>query len=227
MALIPKLPKLPLFFARVLDRYCVRTYLLHNRPVSLRPHHSVAMLSRNRVHRHRATTATTLRRVWSIVGRPRQCQTATLPDTLRIAAVSADTKSVSDWLAQGNDVNARSVHGETMLMMAASRGHADMVAALLVGCADVNLRTTKRLGAAGGILVTAVVAAAVAGHTEVVDRLLNAGASVQGLFSALDLARDDGELSGAQHQEIYKHCCECCRQGCSCCSEGQCHCYPG
>lgn len=114
-----------------------------------------------------------------------------------------------------------------MLMMAASRGHADMVAALLVGCADVNLRTTKRFGAAGGILVTAVVAAAVAGHTEVVDRLLNAGASVQGLFSALDLARDDGELSDAQHQEIYKHCCECCRQGCSCCSKGQCHCYPG
>ena len=184
------------------------------------------MLSRNPVQRHRATAASTLRRVWENVGRPRQCQTATLPDTLRVAVVSDDTKSVSDWLSQGNDVNARSVHGETMLMMAASRGHADMVAALLVGCADVNLRTTERFSGAG-CLVTAVAAAAVAGHTEIVDRLMNAGASVQGLFSALELARDDGELSDAEHQEIYKHCCECCRKGCSCCSEGQCHCYPG
>jgi len=189
------------------------------------PSSTARMLSRNHAHRHHGTTAASLRRVWGIVGRPRQCQTATLPDSMRIAVVSDDTKSVSDWLAQGNDANARSVHGETMLMMAASRGHADVVAALLLGCADVNLRTTKRFGVAG-CFVTAVVAAAVAGHTEVVAKLLNAGASVQGLFSALDLARDDGELSDAQHQEIYKHCCACCREGCSCCSKGQCHCYP-
>lgn len=167
----------------------------------------------------------TLRRVWGIVSRSRHCQAAILPDSLRIAAVSDDSKSVSDWLAEGNDVNARSGHGETMLMMAASRGHANLVAALLLGCADVNLSTKKRM-AGSSCLITAVVAAAVAGHMEVVARLLDAGASVQGLFNALDTARDDGELSKAQHQEMYTHCCACCRTGCTCCSEGQCHCRP-
>ena len=156
---------------------------------------------------------------------PRQDQAATLPDSLRIAVVSDDRESVSAWLAQGNDVNARhAVHGETMLMMAASRGHVNMVAALLLQpLCNVNLKTTKKVA---GCFVTAVVAAAVAGHSEVVSTLLNAGANLQNLFNVLDIARADGEWSDAQHQEIYNHCCACCRKGCICCSEGNCHCQP-
>ena len=88
-----------------------------------------------------------------------------------VAALDDDTpEPVSQLLQLGVDVDATGSDGRTPLMLAAERGHLEMVGALLEGRADVRLS-----GPAG---VTAVDLAQRNGHAEVVAALINAGATL-------------------------------------------------
>ena len=140
-----------------------------------------------------------------------------LPTYMRAAVVSNDKTSLAKWVRK-YDVDARHhLHGETMLMLAASHGLTDMVSTLLNAGADVNLRTTKAID---GKKCSALMTAAVGGHEDVVQLLLNAGAQVAGVTDAVDMALEDGLLSNDQHQRLHAKCCCCCPAGCTCCAAG-------
>ena len=66
---------------------------------------------------------------------------------------------------------------------------------------------------------SAIQAAAVAGHEEVVRLLLDAGARADGLVDSVDAAFRDGLLSSDQHQRL-RSCCACCPANCACCAGG-------
>ena len=105
-----------------------------------------------------------------------------------------------------------------MLIMAASRGHDEMVSTLLAFKAKLNLATTKKIN---GHNLTALMLAAAHGHRQVVLRLLDAGASMRDIDKVLERARQDGVLSEVQFRDIAKCCCpgeDCChrcRAGCT------------
>ena len=142
---------------------------------------------------------------------------AVLPTHIRAAVASNDQISVSNWLSRFKAVDARHpLNGETMLMIAASRGLAEMVSLLLSSSppADVDLVTERPID---GRNFSAIMAAAVAGHEEVVRLLLDAGARLEGVKDAVDMAHGDQMLSDEQHMKL-RHCCSCCVSTCSCCA---------
>ena len=136
-----------------------------------------------------------------------------LPTYMRAAVVSNDRAAVKEWLATpGNAADSRhALYGETLLILAASRGLTDMVASLLRAGADVNLLTKKELVA--GQRCSALMTAAVGGHEDTVQLLLDSGAHVDGVTDVLDLAHGDGLLSADQHQRLRTccgtHACKC------------------
>ena len=75
---------------------------------------------------------------------------------------------VEAWLDDGGDVDARSEGGPTLLMIAAARGREPIVEMLFRRKATVDLQT-RYYG------LTALLCAALYGHTAVVRRLLAAG----------------------------------------------------
>ena len=93
------------------------------------------------------------------------------------------------------DVNAKDGMGQTSLMLAAERGHLEVVERLLAAQADVNAATAAAFGGR-----TALQAAAVGGHLKVVERLLaaqadvNAAAAAYGGRTALQAAAEGGHL---------------------------------
>ena len=120
-----------------------------------------------------------------------------LPDGVRVAAVSNDVDSVLAWLrkGRGSDVNARHVNGETLLILAAARGHIEMVEMLLEENAEPNFATAKH---ANGTRLTALEAAASKGHMVVVELLYGAGARV------LHSARDDEVTTPEAHRHQWQ-----------------------
>ena len=60
------------------------------------------------------------------------------PESLHMAAQSADVQRVAHLLAQGADPNGRSPEGTTPLMVAAYFGHESVITALINAGADVN-----------------------------------------------------------------------------------------
>jgi len=97
-------------------------------------------------------------------------------------------------LAKDADVNVKCNNGDTALILAAEKGHKDIVEALLVQGADVNAK--GRYGDA------ALICAAQNGHTDIVRALLAQGADVnaqnKGGDTALILAAYNG------HKDIVK-----------------------
>lgn len=81
-----------------------------------------------------------------------------------------DAAALENLLSQGGDVNARDDAGETLLMKAAGQGRLGLVNLLLRHHADVGARKLDSWG------FPALTIAAEAGHPDVVEALLNAGA---------------------------------------------------
>src|SRR5512140_1693481 len=111
-----------------------------------------------------------------------------------------DVQDICDLLDRGADVDARNLHGQTALMLAAHAGHRQVVEALIARRASVNI--TAKYG------LSALMLAIVAGHAEVAWILVDAGTnlSLRGTGApgfagktAYDLAveRDMRELSPA------------------------------
>lgn len=86
-------------------------------------------------------------------------------------AESDDVDELTRLFANGAHVNARNKHGMTPLMKAASKGHAQMVRALLERGADPNLTRNDKF--------TALALAAFFGHTETVKILIAHGARTE------------------------------------------------
>lgn len=92
------------------------------------------------------------------------------------AAAAGDTRKVLELLNSGVNVNAAferdesELSGETALMAASSRGHSDLVQALIKRGANVNLKHYSG--------TTALMSAAGSGDESTVKALLNAGADV-------------------------------------------------
>ena len=118
-------------------------------------------------------------------------------------------------------MNARSNrNGETMLQVAASRGHVGMVARLLDERANVNLKTEKPVN---GHHASALILAAASGHVEVARRLISAGADVKGMDAFLDELLDEQLLPKSVVTQL-RQCCACCTVNCKCCVDG-CACH--
>lgn len=130
-----------------------------------------------------------------------------LPDHIRVATACNDTARVRSWLRRGRGTLGTTARhgfdGETMLVIASSRGHAEMVALLLSAGACVGEH---------GNGLSALAAAAAAGHTDIVVKLFNAGARVGGSARALEGARRDGPRGALEHKAFTKCRCdhECC-----------------
>ena len=62
---------------------------------------------------------------------------------LHIAAQCNKIEAVAALISHGADVNARTMYGETLLMMASRCGHAKVVEALLDAGADKELKATS------------------------------------------------------------------------------------
>ena len=140
---------------------------------------------------------------------------ATLPDSIRIACVCNDTETVSAWLSAGGHINARhEINGETLLLIAASRGYEEMVSLLLDAKANPNLASATRVN---GRHLTALTAAAASGHMKVVEKLFEAGARVVGENKVIDVATSwsqDELLNNSQHDALATRICptgKCCR----------------
>jgi ankyrin repeat protein len=148
-----------------------------------------------------------------------------LPQSIRAALVADNRGAVTSWLSQCGrtavDV-CRDVNGETMLILAASRGLSGMVSTLLEWGADINLATTKCIN---GHHLSPIMAAAVSGHSDTVAILLRAGAHVGRVGDAVDAAHEDGYLSNALRIHM-RQCCACCPDNCACRAEKQYGCLP-
>jgi ankyrin repeat protein len=112
----------------------------------------------------------------------------------RHAAQSGDIEALESQLAAGLDVDARDRYGQTALMLAAMRGHADTVAWLVDHGAELD--HVAKFG------LSATMLAVVNGHTDVIDILVSAGADLGRRGSgppgfagrtALDLATERGD----------------------------------
>ncbi len=90
-----------------------------------------------------------------------------------IIAVENDrVAQVRDFLGKGIDPNTVGVEGEPALVLAARNGYAASVDALIAAKAKVDARTPSG--------DTAIMAAAIAGHLEIVKKLRAAGAVIDG-----------------------------------------------
>jgi ankyrin repeat protein len=90
---------------------------------------------------------------------------------IHTAAEAGNIEAVKQHLAEGADVNARSVIDDTPLHFAAGEGHKEVVELLIANGADVNAK--------GGISgSTPLHFAALFGHKEVVELLIAKGADV-------------------------------------------------
>ena len=90
---------------------------------------------------------------------------------IHTAAEAGNIEAVKQHLAEGADVNARSVIDDTPLHSAAGEGHKEVVELLIANGADVNAK--------GGISgSTPLHFAALFGHKEVVELLIAKGADV-------------------------------------------------
>ena len=141
----------------------------------------------------------------------------TLPSRMRIAVVSNNCAAVSTWLNEHNAAAVDVRHaglGETMLMLAASRGLGEIVSVMLNAGADINLKTAE---AVNGRQMSPLMLAAASGHEGVVRQLLDAGAHVDGVADIVDEAHADGVLSDTQHRQM-RTCCSCCPANCLCCA---------
>lgn len=149
---------------------------------------------------------------------------------LYIAARAADPAATRMLLAAGADANTSLPAGETVLMTAAKAGNPDVVRALLTGGTNVSLlglaeqRAARQVAESAGYAVptnpavaatnyadvnarerwygrTALMIAAVEGHADVVQLLIDAGSDVDLLdeegSSAVSLARSNGHLDVA------------------------------
>ena len=67
-----------------------------------------------------------------------------VPDQITLAAARGDVAPIEAWLNEGNDVNDRNVHGDTMLLVCVgtphtrTASHTDLVRLLIEHGADVN-----------------------------------------------------------------------------------------
>ncbi len=86
------------------------------------------------------------------------------------AVKGGDLETVLSMLRSGADVNARDRHGQTALMLAAHRGHRELVEVLAEAGADLNVAAKYNL--------TALMLAIVAGHAAVAGVLARAGADL-------------------------------------------------
>ena len=86
------------------------------------------------------------------------------------AAKSGALEQIQHLVVKGADVNARTIRGETPLMVAAIAGNGEIVNYLLQRGADINAQSTSGL--------TALHAAAYTGETEIVLLLVTRGAAV-------------------------------------------------
>jgi hypothetical protein len=110
------------------------------------------------------------------------------------AAAAGDLVRVKSLIAARADVNAKNNNGETALMWASDKGHAEVVNALLTARADVNAKANNG--------ETALMWASYKGHAEVVNALLAARAD-------LNAKNDDGKTalmlaSDMGHAEVVK-----------------------
>ena len=143
-----------------------------------------------------------------------------LPTRIRAAVASDDRVAVSKYLSTRKNAAQRAVdarhplNGETMLMIAASRGLSDMVSLLLSASPDVNIQTAQPID---GFHFSAVMAAAAGGHEDCVNLLIDAGARTDGVRDVIDAAHSDKLLSPDQHMKL-RHCCQCCTADCACCA---------
>lgn len=108
------------------------------------------------------------------------------------AVREGDISSLRRQVASGADVNARDRRGQTGLMLAAERGHGEVVGALLAAGAGLNY--TAKYG------LTALMRAVLNRHTEVARLLVGAGAdrSIQGSGAPGFAGKTAFELAQAQ-----------------------------
>lgn len=85
------------------------------------------------------------------------------------AAREGDTKTLKEYLAVGEPVNATNARGDTLLCVAAYNGQADAVA-LILEQPKVDVEVRNRMG------LTALSAAAFKGHVEIAKQLVKAKA---------------------------------------------------
>jgi len=109
-------------------------------------------------------------------------------DRLMAAAATGNSDEVQAAIADGADVNARDLRGDSPLIYAAAFGNATAAGALLKAGAEVN-----RPGARGS---TALISAAGAGQIELVAMLLEAGANPFALDDQGQSARTIADLWG-------------------------------
>lgn len=93
------------------------------------------------------------------------------PQTLRAAALRGNLQQVNGCIAAGVDVDAVNTDGLTSLMLAAAKGHRDVVVALAARTTNIN-RATSADG------VTALMFASHWGRTTTVQALVESGATV-------------------------------------------------
>ena len=110
------------------------------------------------------------------------------------AACSGDLRRLKELHARGTALDALDRYGQTALMLAAARGHAEVVGWLAEGGADLN--HTAKYG------LSALMLAVLGGHADVARVLLTAGAgrTLRGAGppgfagkTVLDLARVNGD----------------------------------
>ncbi len=115
--------------------------------------------------------------------------------TARISVLAADlaregrTEELLEFLDHGLPVDTPTATGDSLLMIAAYRGHFGTVDALLVRGADVDLRNDRDQSVVAGALFK--------GEEEIVRRLIEAGADLDaGTPSARETAQMFGRSLG-------------------------------
>ncbi|MCY3973904.1 MAG: ankyrin repeat domain-containing protein [Candidatus Dadabacteria bacterium] len=89
-----------------------------------------------------------------------------------VAAESGDTETIKRLLKEGADVEAKDTYWRTPMMLAAHKGHTEIIKVLLEARAWCTEARDK-----GGL--TALMYAACGGHTEAIRLLLKAGADIE------------------------------------------------